>query len=179
MLTASQEIVISYLAQQIISKTGQAFATKPIARTSVRYENGQRKTSDFSAPFNATGSLIKSLRFEIVGTTLVIYANDYVHYLVYGRGPTGSGGGNGSVKSEILRWVRAKGIKPSDDITESQLVFLITRKIHREGSSIFLKHGHKDYGLLNTILTSQLQDDFNGKFTAQIVKELNESFDAN
>lgn len=179
MLTASQEIVISYLAQQIISKTGQAFVSKPIARRSVRYENGQRNTSDFSAPVNSTGSLLKSLRFEIVGTTLVIYANDYVHYLVYGRGPTGTTGGNGSVKNEILQWIKAKGIRPTDEITENQLLFLITRKIHREGSSIYLKNGHNDSGLLSSVLTNELQDDFNGKFTAQIVKELNESFDAN
>lgn len=39
--------------------------------------------------------------------------------------------------SSILEWIREKGIKPNDDISEKSLAFLIARKIANEGTDIF------------------------------------------
>jgi hypothetical protein len=52
-----------------------------------------------------------------------------------GRGPTKSGG-NGELYKSILQWIQEKGITP-EGITIESLAFLISRKIHREGTAIY------------------------------------------
>lgn len=174
MLTVSQEIVVSQLAQELIEKVASAIRSKPIQRTSVRYEKGERITTNFAEPANTTGNLIRSLQFRITETHLIIEGADYVYYLIHGRKPTKSGG-SGSVKEEIQKWVRAKGIV-SQDISEQQLVYLITRKIHREGSSIYIRWKGQENSLFSNIVTTELLEEFNRKFTAQLVEELRAEF---
>lgn len=173
MLTVAQEVVIEIFAKQLIDRIGLAIRNKPINRTSVRYENGQRITTDFTSPVNATGKLLRSLRFEITETHLIIHGENYAYFLIYGRKPT-QAKGKGTVKEEILKWIRAKNI--SSEISEKSLAFLISRKIHREGTSIYIKHKGQNSGLIDNILTKEIIDEFNRKFTAQLETELQAEF---
>lgn len=174
MLTVGQQVVIDQFAKQLIQRITQAITSKPIKRTSVRYEKGKRITNNFTSHVNASGDLIRSLRYEISDEGLTVYAADYVYYLIYGRKPT-KASGSGTVKSEILKWIRAKNI--SSELSNETLAFLIARKIHREGSSIYLANKGNDSGLLTNVLNEQIYNEFNDKFTAQLVEELNYAFD--
>ena len=174
MLTVAQEIVISNFAKLLIARTTDAIKNKPIPRTSVRYENGSRITTNFSAPVNSSGSLIRSLSYEITDTHLIINGNDYAYYLIHGRKPT-KNSGSGSVKADILKWMQEKNIH-SSEINDSTLAFLIARKIHREGSSVWIRNKGENSGLLTSIVTDEILDEFNAKFTAQLIKELKEEF---
>lgn len=63
--------------------------------------------------------------------------NEYWYYLAYGRGPSKSGSKPGKLKDIIREWIRENNIiaNERDGITptEEQLIYLITRKLHREG----------------------------------------------
>lgn len=52
-----------------------------------------------------------------------------------GRKPTEKDG-SGQLYKSILGWIDAKGITP-DGITKESLAFLISRKIHREGTRLY------------------------------------------
>lgn len=85
---------------------------------------------------NASGKTSESINFEVFEdndkVTFQIVANRNILTLQDGRKPT-KNGGNGQVKDSIRQWIKDKGIKASNGISEDSLVFLITRKIHREG----------------------------------------------
>lgn len=63
---------------------------------------------------------------------------DYWIYVEDGRGPT-KNGGNGELRRNILEWIRVKPVLPTPDKngklpTPEQLAYLISRKIHLEGT---------------------------------------------
>lgn len=173
MLTLSQQILIEKFAEEIIDNLRKELNTKQIPRKSVRYEKGVRTETTFSASVSASGNLAKTLRYDFENNELVIYGQDYIYYLVYGRKPT-INKGSGIVKQEIKQWIRDKGIVST--IKENQLAYLISRKIHREGNSIYLFSGKKNTGLLDNVLTKQMIDTFNDKFTKQLEADLAEEF---
>src|SRR5690348_12229529 len=94
------------------------------------------KDSLRSANRNASVKTSESINFEIFedgsSTTFQIVANKIIMAVEFGRGPTKKSG-TGVVKDSIRQWIKDKGIKGRDGINEDSLVFLITRKIHREG----------------------------------------------
>lgn len=173
MLTIAQTIVVEELANEIISRIATAIKTVPLNRVSVRFENGEEKRTSFTATANASGSLIRSLRFEIVNNGLIVYGNDYIYYLIYGRKPTVSGG-SGVLKDSIRNWIDAKGITPDDGMSKDTLAFLITRKIHRMGNSIYLASNGANSGLLTNILNENIIKKFNSKFTVTVSEEFKE-----
>lgn len=175
MLTLYTNVVLEQFAKQVIEQTKQVFKTKNISRKSVRFEGGKKIESTFSSPVSASGSLANSLRYEITDTQLIIYANDYAYFLIYGRKPTQQNG-SGKVKQDIKSWIRAKGIK--SDIDENQLAYLISRKIHRFGNSIYLFSGNNNSGLLNNIITEALKKEFNDKFVNQLGEDLQTEFNS-
>lgn len=89
----------------------------------------------------ATGKLLNSIETNVkVGNlqyTVVLKAEDYLRWTEKGRKPT-KNSGDGTVYSNILKWIEAKNIIPRADEnghlpTQKQLAYLITRKIHRQG----------------------------------------------
>lgn len=170
MLSLGQQLVIEQFAKQIVMNVVGILKTKNIDRKSVRYEEGKRIEKSFKSGVNASGNLVRSVRFELTETNLIVYANDYIYYLIYGRKPTGSGG-NGTLKDRIRGWIDEKGITPDDGISKDTLAFLISRKIHREGSAIYLYFKGQNSGLLNNILTESLIKTYNDKFTQQLNEE--------
>ena len=130
----------------------------------------ERKGVDgnFQSVANASGKLANSISYVVVnGTKLQIFGNDYIQYLQNGRRPT-KGGGNGSLKKAIRQWIDDKGIIP-DGISKDSLAFLITRKIHEEGATIY-KAGGSD--LLSSIFNEALQSSVEADFANLIVTEI-------
>ena len=173
MLTLSQQVLIEQFAQKVITDLRIVLKTKPIPRKSVRYEQGKRIEKTFSAPVSASGKLANSLRYEITDTQLIIWGEDYIYFSIYGRSPT-TKAGSGTVKDKIKQWIKDKGI--TSDISENQLAYLISRKIHREGNSIYLFSGKKNTGLLDNVITNEMIKDFNDKFTKQIEADIAAEF---
>lgn len=174
MLTLSQQILIEKLAESIIDNLKNELLTKPIQRKSVRYKDGVRTESAFQSPVSASGRLVKSLRYEITDTEMVVYADDYIYFSVYGRKPSVNGTKPGKLIDRIKQWILDKGI--TSTVEQNQLAYLITRKIHREGSSIYLFSGKKNTGLLENVLTQQMYKDFTDKFTKQLEIDIAEDF---
>jgi hypothetical protein len=83
---------------------------------------------------NASGKTMESIQFEVLETReniiFQVEADKTLRTLQEGRGPT-KNDGPGAVKNSIRQWIKDKGIR--SDIPEESLVYLITRKIHREG----------------------------------------------
>jgi len=175
MLTLSQQVLFENFAKSVIEQIKIILKTKNIPRKSVRYEGGERTESTFAAPVQSSGRLAASLNFEITDDAILIKGEGYIYTLIYGRKPTSSKGTWKSANEDIKKWIRAKGIQA--DISENQLAYLITRKITREGNSIYLFSGSKNSGLLNNVLTDALKKEFNSNFTKSvkdgIVKEFN------
>ncbi|MEY2868149.1 MAG: hypothetical protein RIR01_567 [Bacteroidota bacterium] len=173
MLTLSQQIIIEQFAAKVVAEIKQVLKTKPLTRKSVRYENGTRKESTFQSPVSASGKLANSVRFELTDTELIIYSDDYIYFSIYGRKPT-TNLGSGTLKDKIKKWISDKGIQ--SDIDKDTLAFLISRKIHREGNSLYLFSGKKNSGLLENIITSQMINEYNSKFTKQLELDIKSEF---
>ena len=81
---------------------------------------------------------VSSFRFEVDETQGVMYAADYLKYLIYGRGP-----GKFPPPDKMTDWVTAnpdvleRAKQTYKYLTAEQLGFLIGRKISREGTDIF------------------------------------------
>lgn len=83
----------------------------------------------------------------------------YVGALVFGRNKTRNrGGGERSLYSMIMDWIKVKGITPDDPkMTDNTLAYLITRKIHKEG--IKVPNAYNDGKLIdNTFTAESVQD---------------------
>jgi hypothetical protein len=173
MLTLSQQLIIEQFAAKVVAEIKHVLKTKPLTRKSVRYENGTRKESTFNSPVSASGKLANSVRFELTENELIIYAEDYIYFSIYGRKPT-TNSGSGTLKDKIKKWISDKGIQ--SDIDKDTLAFLITRKIHREGNSLYLFSGNKNSGLLENIITSQMINEYNSKFTKQLELDIKSEF---
>jgi hypothetical protein len=112
---------------------------------------------------NASGKLYNSISYEVDERGLRILAFDYAYFIEFGRGPTKSNG-TGELRPKIRQWIDDKGIVP-DGITKDSLAYLITRKIHREGTEIFKQGG-----------TTLLRDIFNDRLVSDIQSDIALSF---
>jgi hypothetical protein len=89
---------------------------------------------------NASGKLSASTEDVIVDSegfvSGTVRANQYWFYRNFGRGATVNGG-TGKLRPKIEQWIKDKGIVAKErngkTPTDSELAFLITRKIHRDG----------------------------------------------
>jgi hypothetical protein len=160
-------------ANKIIEQLSIVLKTKQIPRTSLRFVDGKPVTNNFTAPASKNGNLAKTLYTEVTDTHINIWGAGYIYTFVYGRGPTKKTG-SGSVSKGIREWVRQRGI--TSDLKEDQLVYLITRKIHKHGNSIYLFSGRNDTGLLNNIITDTLKKEFNDNFTRDVGEQLVRDF---
>jgi len=93
---------------------------------------------------NASNSLSQSIEPQIKGTQsgyrLTVLMQDYWFYVENGRKPT-KGGGNGELYKNIYEWIRYKrpmqqkiAQSPDRIAATKSLAYVITRKIHREGT---------------------------------------------
>lgn len=109
--------------QQIL----QSFADKMVAQLKAATPRVTGKTADV---IHAT---VTESGIQLIGPA-------HLRALVDGRGPSKSQGG--SLYSGILEWVKAKGIVPKEPkMTQESLAYVISRKIHQEGSLLYRKGG--------------------------------------
>jgi hypothetical protein len=123
-------------------------------------------------PSVASGDLVNSVRYEVKENELSIYALQYIGALQYGRKPTVNPiAGNPTLKERIRVWLDQKGIEP-DGITKDSLAFLIARKIHREGTSIYQRTQGQSSGLLDDVLNDQLIERIQSELVFSFVTEI-------
>jgi hypothetical protein len=107
-------------------------------------------------PSVASGDTINSIRGDVSNMTLTIYGKKSIGALIYGRKPTEStSAGSPTLLEVIKKWIDVKGITP-DGISKDSLAFLITRKIHREGTTIFRKYQGNPSPLLDGVIDDAL-----------------------
>lgn len=112
-----------------------------------------------------------SLSYELINddnlTELKIYGHQYILTLIYGRAPTKSGAskGNPSLKEVILDWVRRHSITFKDakggNLKDEVVAFLISRKIHREGTLLYRKiqNGQQPTNIFETVIGAKNIED--------------------
>jgi len=116
---------------------------------------------------NASGRTAASVRYEVTRTGLFLYGIGYIFALETGRGPSKQAGSGGeTLLMRIRKWIDEKPITPTD-ISKDSLAYLITRKIHQEGTLLH-KMGGKS-GILSNVINKQRID----KLKAQFLNELN------
>ena len=106
------------------------------------YIKDVRESMD-SKGVTASGNFNKSLTYTQSDRELVVEGAAYAGAIEFGRKPSG-GGGSGVLRGLIRKWIDDKGITPRDNISKDSLAFLITRKIHQEGTALF--RGQDSYG---------------------------------
>lgn len=110
-----------------------------------------------SKGMRASGEFAESLEVEQTERGAKLYGAGYAVQLEYGRGATtGSGVGGESLRDKIKQWIQDKGIQAKDNISDDSLVFLITRKIHRDG---WKREGYGGVGLISSVLTDARFDE--------------------
>lgn len=67
----------------------------------------------------------------------------YIYVLEKGRGKSKKSQG-GVLKNNIKNWILAKGITPSGKVSLDDLAYLITRKIHEDGTQLWRNGGRSD-----------------------------------
>lgn len=137
------------LTQQILTEKGNQL----IARIQDNIKN--KPVTKFGA-MNASGKTAQSLHFEIDDREFRLYGSGHIFALEYGRKPTSGGGGSGtSLRDRIRVWIDDKGIEPKPGangkaISKDSLAYLISRKIHNEGTELFKQGGNS--GILADVI---------------------------
>lgn len=117
---------------------------------------------------NATGNLRNNITIEVQQNENVfevaLNLNEYWKWLETGR-PKTQNNGNGELRRAILDWIRVKHIIPTPFNgklpTESQLAYLISRKIHRlgyEGKGLLQKSIDENEQFLMNLELALLED---------------------
>lgn len=153
--------VLDKYGKLVVSQLRDAIKNKPLPR------NGGK-----SYVANASGNLEKTLTYNVDNGVLTVSANRYIGSLIFGRKPT-TGGGKGVLKAKIRQWIDDKGIVPHDNISKDSLAFLITRKIHREGNSLYPNGSD----LLSAIVTDKLISDIKNEIFLEFTDVVKTGFE--
>jgi hypothetical protein len=81
-----------------------------------------------------------------------------------------------NLESKIKTWASVKGIS-AINVDDNTLAQLITNKIQKFGSSIYLANHGKNSGLLENIISDNLIKDYNAKFTKQLSEDFKAAFE--
>lgn len=132
-----------------------------------------RESMDVSG-VTASGRFNQSLVAEITPNSVVIRGLRYVGAIELGRKPT-SGGGNGELRKAIMSWIDSKGITPNG-ISKDSLAFLITRKIHREGTALYNGTDHYGRSKPSRVIAGVLEDGRVQKLADSVVLDVISKF---
>lgn len=100
-----------------------------------------RQSMDVSG-VTASGKFNRSLESDVTDKEVLITGLKYAGAIESGRKP--SSGGTGVLRALIRSWIDDKGIIPTGGISKDSLAYLITRKIHKEGTRLY--NGTDFYG---------------------------------
>lgn len=119
----------------------------------------------------ASGNFNQSLMAEITPNTVVVTGAAYAGAIERGRKPTTSGG-DGSLRTLIRRWIDDKGITPQGNISKDSLAYLITRKIHQQGTLLY--RGTDYYGRTkpSKVITGVIEDGRIDKLAKSVVLDV-------
>lgn len=155
-LAVKQKEKMNEFVTELLNRYGQRIVTELV-------RDIQTKQVTKYGAVNASGNLAKSIRYEVKGGTLLVYGNDYIFYLVYGRKP-----GKAPPRDVIVQWIKDKPIR--SDIPINSLAYLIQRKIAKQGTLIYEQGGSTLLsGVVNQQLISDLSSDL---FTAALDESL-------
>jgi hypothetical protein len=121
----------------------------------------EKRVTRFGA-VNSSGKLHDSIRYELHAEGLRVMAADYIYQIEHGRKS-----GKFPPKAAIEEWVRAKPVV--SDISFDSLVFLIRRKIAREGTTIFQQGGSD---LVSSVVNKSLIDEINAELGSSEVQQI-------
>jgi hypothetical protein len=107
-----------------------------------KYITDIRQSMD-SSGVTASGNFNRSLTYTQTDKELIIEGAAYAGAIEFGRKPS-SGGGSGILRGLIRKWIDDKGITPQGNISKDSLAYLITRKIHQQGTALY--RGTDHYG---------------------------------
>lgn len=106
-----------------------------------------------------------------------ILGEAYTEFILSGRGKTKSSIQNNPPLEEIIRkWIDDKGITPRGGIDKDTLAFLITRKIHREGTDQYTNPKKSRTELLNDVFTKQNTDNLIDLIRKDLVQKITANF---
>ena len=83
----------------------------------------------------ASGKFNRSLDANVTDKEVLVTGLKYAGAIESGRKP--SSGGTGILRALIRSWIDDKGIIPTGGISKDSLAYLITRKIHQEGTRLY------------------------------------------
>ena len=129
----------------------------------------------------ATGELDRSLTYEFTDTGVVVYVNDYIYTLEFGKSPEQARAeGWDSVFKGLKKWVEAKGIQSSGEMSNDTLVYLMARKQMSKGTVIYRETKGQGTGLFDGIIDSalaiELADNLGNEHIKAIASEIVERF---
>ena len=138
-----------------------------------RFIQDLRESMD-SSGVTASGNFNRSLTADITANSVTVLGARYAGAIELGRKPT-SGGGNGELRKAIRSWIDDKGISPAD-ISKDSLAFIITRKIHREGTKLY--KGTDSYGRTkpSRVITGVIEDGRIEKLAQSVVLDVISQF---
>jgi len=140
MLTAVTRLILENFALEVIEGI----------KTNIR----EKAVTQYGA-MNTTGKMADSLGYRIDDEGLTIYSSErFFTVLETGRKPTSPGAAKGSptLREQIEAWIQNKGIQP-EGISQKSLAFLITRKIHEQGSLLYRQGGKS--GVISDYINEQ------------------------
>lgn len=150
---------------EVLEKFGQVLVNE------IKFALANKNLTGYG-PSVASGDLIKSIRYEVKDGELIIYALEYIGALQYGRKPTENGNNGGpTLRDRIRMWLDQKGIE-GENISKDSLAYLIARKIHREGTSIYQKTNGQSSGLLDDVINQVLIDNLEKALIFAYVTEI-------
>lgn len=138
-----------------------------------RFIQDLRESMD-SSGVTASGKFNRTLEATITPNSVVVTGQRYAGAIEIGRKPT-SAGGTGELRKAIRSWIDDKGINPAD-ISKDSLAFLITRKIHREGTALYRGTDHYGRSKPSRVITGVIEDGRIEKLAESVVLDVISQF---
>jgi hypothetical protein len=139
-----------------------------------RFIQDLRESMD-SSGVTASGNFNRSLKAEIKPDQLVVTGLRYAGAIELGRKPT-SGGGNGELRQAIRSWIDDKGITPTGNISKDSLAYIITRKIHREGTKLYRGTDYYGRSKPSRVISGVIEDGRIEKLAKSVVLDVISQF---
>jgi hypothetical protein len=139
-----------------------------------RFIQDLRESMD-SSGVTASGKFNRSLKAEIKPDQLVVTGLRYAGAIELGRKPT-SGGGNGELRQAIRSWIDDKGITPTGKISKDSLAYIITRKIHREGTKLYRGTDYYGRSAPSRVISGVIEDGRIEKLAKSVVLDVISKF---
>jgi hypothetical protein len=125
---------------------------------------------------NASGKLANSIKFKVANSVLTITGEQYIGALQFGRKPT-ERKGDKPLKEIIYQWIEDKpsaqmrfGWSGLKEYQKKGLAYVIARKIHKEGTTIYQQGGTD---LVSSIFNEALQRSIEKEFADLLITEIN------